>query len=942
MASVVLAVALSLPFLAVLLFAPVSRRLALRYPRRRGAEALLVVAGSMLGTGIITGSLIVGDTISRSIRASAYEQLGPIDEVVAVPGLDASDVVERIRPVTSGRSVDGLLTFTAAPAAVQATRTQPRAQLLELDFAAGRAFGGDPGSTGISGPTPGPGRAAITEDVASRTGAGPGEALTVFAYGQRIPLVVDRVLPRTGVAGFWALDQRQQSYNVFVAPGTLAALGGSELPAGVQPPRAYVAVSNVGDVEGGAQRTDEVTAALRRNLDAASVVQPVKRDLITQADATADSLSQLYVTMGMFSVAAGVLLLVNIFVMLADDRRSQLGMLRALGLRRRALVGAFATEGWLYSLAASAAGALLGIEIGRVIAWRADAVLGTGDELYTLHLTFAFEWSTVLQGFALGLAVSVATIVLTSIRVSRLNVIAAIRDLPVVRRHRPRRRWALVGAGAVVLGSTWTAVGLLAGNAYGIAAGPMVAAAGLGVVAARSVPVRTVTTVTCLVILAWGTAFVPVLAWLDVAVEIPIFLVQGFGMAGAAVMLLAVHQKHLGAWLSRVLGGVLPVRIGLAYPIARRFRTAMTLGMFAVVVLTLVYLSVISLMFRNQVDTMTADLSGGFGVVVTSNPTDPVPPAELATVPGVRRVAPLAYGVASFRSGDEPAVDWPITGFGPELAAAPPALTDLGEYRTERAAWDAVLRDPRLVIVDPLFMSTGGPTSIVQEPGDVVRLTDPVTGTTRRVAIAALAADDYLNNGVFYGITGYRQVFGAAAVDSRFAVAADDPPAVSAAIGRRFLVHGADAVPVRTAVESIVAQNTGFFTLMEQFVGAGLLVGIAGIAVLMVRSVRERTRDVGVLRSLGFQPPAVARSFLTEATFIAVEGVLIGVVVALVGSYGLVMSGADFMRDWDFAVPWDEVGVICAITLGATALTAVIPALRASRIKPAVALRAID
>ena len=65
-----------------------------------------------------------------------------------------------------------------------------------------------------------------------------------------------------------------------------------------------------------------------------------------------------------------------------------------------------------------------------------------------------------------------------------------------------------------------------------------------------------------------------------------------------------------------------------------------------------------------------------------------------------------------------------------------------------------------------------------------------------------------------------------------------------------------------------------------------------------------------MLRALGFQPGAVARSFLLEAAFIAVEGVATGVIVALVGSYGLVLNGTGFMAGFEFAVPWAEIAVI--------------------------------
>src|SRR5438094_1543717 len=61
---------------------PTLRRLALRNIGRRRGEALLVVAGSLLGTAIITASFIVGDSLGASVRDSARTQLGPIDEVV--------------------------------------------------------------------------------------------------------------------------------------------------------------------------------------------------------------------------------------------------------------------------------------------------------------------------------------------------------------------------------------------------------------------------------------------------------------------------------------------------------------------------------------------------------------------------------------------------------------------------------------------------------------------------------------------------------------------------------------------------------------------------------------------------------------------------------------------------------------------------------------------
>jgi hypothetical protein len=58
---------------------PAHGRLALRQVVRHRTESLLVVLGSVLGTALIVASFVVGDSLDRSVRQSAYEVLGPVD-----------------------------------------------------------------------------------------------------------------------------------------------------------------------------------------------------------------------------------------------------------------------------------------------------------------------------------------------------------------------------------------------------------------------------------------------------------------------------------------------------------------------------------------------------------------------------------------------------------------------------------------------------------------------------------------------------------------------------------------------------------------------------------------------------------------------------------------------------------------------------------------------
>ena len=139
-----------------------------------------------------------------------------------------------------------------------------------------------------------------------------GEALSGFGSPVVILvaalLVIGEMLDRTGVAGYWSIDGRQQSYNVFVTPGSLAAgLSGVDLPAGVAPPEVALAFSNVGGVEASVPLTDRAVEVIDEAVGGAASVQPVKREVIEQAETVAEQLSQLYFTMGMLAVAAGIL-----------------------------------------------------------------------------------------------------------------------------------------------------------------------------------------------------------------------------------------------------------------------------------------------------------------------------------------------------------------------------------------------------------------------------------------------------------------------------------------------------------------------------------------------------------------------------------------------------------------------------------------------------------
>jgi putative ABC transport system permease protein len=929
------------------------RRLAFRDATRRPGETVLVIAGSLLGTALITGSFIVGDTLDSSIRASATTQLGPVDEVVVTSDPDqAAEIESTISGIDDDR-IDGVLSITSASATIATAGddpvAEPGAKLIEVDFDDARNFGSDPAATGISGSTPGAGEVAITEDLAATLEVDTGDEVVGYLYGQAIDLEVAQVLPRLGVAGYWR-GFETQSANAFVEPGTFDQAIGGEMSEDAAPPQTSVLISNRGGVEDGAAYTPGVTRIIEAEIGAGFRVEPVKQDMLDEAETAGDEFSQLFIAIGSFAIVAGILLLVNIFVMLAEERKSQLGMLRAVGMRRSDLVRSFIIEGSLYAVVASIVGAVLGIGVGwAIVSLAAPIFSGAGD--FSLNLQFAAEPASIIGGLCIGLLIALATIAFTSIRISRINIIAAIRDLQEPKLAKVRKRSIAAGIVVGALGGALLATGLNNAGAWfaSIVGVPMIAFGAMPLLG-RAIGRRTALLVSAGASLLWGI-FGNTLT--DGAFyengDIFAFVVSGVLLVFSAVILLSQSHETFGSTLRRIAASRLPLRLGLAYPLARKFRTGLTLGMYSLVIFTMVFLSSMSTSFNGQVQNFTDDERGGFDLVVSASGSNPPTTDELQSVEGVETVAPLFPGQALFQPDGFPEPEaWPITGASEQLVEqGPPTLEERAdEFDTDAAVWDEMLANPDSIIISNFFLQgEGGPPANILEVGDTMKVIDPVTGAeTERKVIGMLSSDSTFVGG-FLSEESARDLFGERSVASLFYIDASGSEADARALGRTlqgdFLANGVEADTFRALVDEQFSIQLQFFNLMQAYLALGLIVGIAGLGVVMVRSVRERRREIGVLRSLGFVSPKVRLAFLLESGFVALEGIVVGTALALVTASQLFANG-DFGEGISFQIPWGNVLLLTSAALLASLIATAWPAQQASRVAPAVALRTAE
>jgi putative ABC transport system permease protein len=114
-----------------------------------------------------------------------------------------------------------------------------------------------------------------------------------------------------------------------------------------------------------------------------------------------------------------------------------------------------------------------------------------------------------------------------------------------------------------------------------------------------------------------------------------------------------------------------------------------------------------------------------------------------------------------------------------------------------------------------------------------------------------------------------------------------------------------------------------------------LVVGGIGILAVMLISVRERTREIGLRRALGAKRRDIHLQFIMESTMLASAGGAAGVLVGAVAA-----AAAAWLGPWDLVLTWPPVVAGLASSMALGLAVGALPAARAARLEPIRALRA--
>lgn len=480
MLGVVVALAVVGAFLAVLAFRhPLLFRLGLRNVPRRKAQTSLIIFGLMLSTLIISSAFTTGDTLSSSLRNTAFQITGAIDHLIQYdtdPGRSVSSrdsvVPQQVVDDLKAEFADDpqIVGFLRALSDTVSMFDRDTGQLLPISFLLGLdaaeldAVGGIPAVGGgrLNLDVLGERGIILNQSAARELAAEVGHTVEVSVLREAQEFVVVAIARDTLVSG---------EVNPTDAQGAVIRLADAQTLFDREGVVAGVGVTTTGGVRGALAISDEVDQRLNAFLQeraraevaagvpvaervyadaqdrAIFVSDPFKQDTVDNAEQFGSIITSLFLVMGLFSIGAGVLLIFLIFVLLAEERKTEMGISRAVGMRRWNLVETYLAEGSAYTVGSAVVGAVLGI----LVAFGMVEVLNSLGDEFGFTFTRRVEPRSLVVSAGIGIVLTFLTVSISAYRVSNLNIVAAIRDIPE-NSIRRRRRISVVGMLTTLLG----------------------------------------------------------------------------------------------------------------------------------------------------------------------------------------------------------------------------------------------------------------------------------------------------------------------------------------------------------------------------------------------------------------------------------------------------------------------------------------------------------
>ena len=703
----------------------------------------------------------------------------------------------------------------------------------------------------------------------------------------------------------------------------------------------------------------------------------VKENALESAEEGAGALSAMFLVFGAFTIGAGILLVLTIVMMLAESRRTDEAIMRAIGLKRSDMRSLALMEGMMTSAAASVLGGIFGLFLAWLVSLAFSSVFASAG---ADGIAYSFDIESMLIGMSAGFIIAMATLWGTAFWTSKLNIVQALRGLsPMRKRAIP---WWLI-----LLLIVFTGTGLLAGLSIFTFDSSSSLRFALWHIMASCIIIGLVPVFTFILphIRGWSirNSGRNTMAAIGISLALwalspdswaPVddgvkpdeitFAVMGIIQVFAGVLILTGVAPRLASWvisksfLAQRIGPV--AKVSLAHPAAAPMRTAVIMGMFSLTVFSVIVLAGYSVQFEEHSSGYVEDASGDFEILLSSSRQVPLElssnPAEwdlTETNAGDIDAVGIVNRAVVWVDDGEDRIGYVLRGVDSgfiEHGAIPLEEWDSSLGETQQEAWEALKINQNVVFVDSSFAlvdpNTGESISGMNLPiGKSISLIDISNpGNSRQVVVGGILSQSsqLFSQGIWMDGEIVDEQYGGVVtriyVSHTSDISSDD---LEKSLSSDLAPDGVYTSVIEDEILLILGLIFAILTIFQAYLALGLIVGIAGIGVVTYRSVSERSGQIGMLRALGFRKRMVLSGMLIEVSWTSLLGMINGAVVAIAFHYALYQTFWE-EQGAELILPWFEV---VSMVLGGWILVLLatwIPVTKATKVTPSQALSSID
>ncbi|NUV00077.1 hypothetical protein XO12_08235 [Marinitoga sp. 1154] len=896
-------------------FSPHILKISFRNIFRIKRESFLMILGSMIGAAFIIGSLGMNDSFKNYIYKSVDLYFGEIDEVInSKVSINYEDIKPFIEKLEKEDLIDGVIPiyFKLFPVTKKGNirglkiSELSQASIVGMDYTLIENFG----EKEIKIPSEflklRDNEAIITRRLAERLKVSEGEYIEIITGASPINLLFPRsfkvvkIIDLKSILNYRGLDANNGIGTVFV---TLNA--GRKISRVPENHYFQILISNKGDFIEGNKLTDKVKKIYEQmNIKAEFI--PVKSNQIKAVDR--GGVSYIFLALSLFSIISGGVLITNMYSMLISERKRELGVLRAIGFKRRDIRNVIFYESIFYTLFSIPLGIATGLLISRLTFSKVTSLfkeLSSFENIIgeiPLIDAYYISLNSILIGVVVGVFLPLTITFWYSYSIGKLNIVNAIKDLEEEKKKGKFGKYKIV--------------------------------------------IENILSILIFLI--------------SLILKIDSFIMLGiksFLILLSAIMIVTFNLKFIEIFLLKLIklkGKFVPIlKIAFSYPMRNRKRTGAIITLYSMVIFIIVVLTILPYIQQKHLKRSRDSLFAGFDGVVVEMPTTLLPikisKKDLKSVKGIKDVGEFYFIVAHENNNDYGIV------FGSKEFFTKNKIKikkSIFEGLSEDEIWLEIYNNPGYAIMperltDPKYgynfelgktytayipAQTFGPnkseTSNSSESTityKIVAITSKISETLAMGPVISLKnpeLEKYKKNavhGFFFSIyPEYKlQVEEYLKKKNQFYIFVDD-----------LLNLGLKA-------------SQGMVSIFNSFLYFGLMIGIIGIAITMMKAVNERRRVIGMLKAIGFTKNMVFLSFFIESSIIIILGLIIGNSAGIFTSYLIFQklfedSGATFQ------IPYLKLFITSLSFYMISVLFIYLPSKSASKLSPNEAMRALD